>query len=179
MRRRAGRRAFKASRRACVAAVHKGSIRCIGLRSLSPSRWRRACPASPARRRPTQVARFDERDVRRAIPRQAAGLRPQAMYAVRTNGQEFVAFATAQGVVFFFGDQISQPTPTDQSSRSTIRASTCRTTNGLKRSPAWTCHLTTHGAGGRSRRSTATRRTSTQTARTLPTERRHDLPTPK
>jgi transposase len=38
---------------------------------------------------------------------------PQAMYAVRTNGQEFVAFATVQGVIFFFGDQISQPTPTD------------------------------------------------------------------
>jgi hypothetical protein len=38
---------------------------------------------------------------------------PRAMYAVRTNGQEFVAFATAEGVAFFFGDDIRQPAPTE------------------------------------------------------------------
>ena len=74
---------------------------------------------------------------------------PQAMYAVRTNGQEFVAFATAQGVVFFFGDQISQPTPTDHviainNSRIDLPDKEQFENNRLRGS----CHLTTTSAGG-------------------------------
>jgi hypothetical protein len=74
---------------------------------------------------------------------------PQAMYAVRTNGQEFVAFATAQGVVFFFGDQISQPTPTDHviainDSRVDLSDKEQFENSRLRGN----CHLTTNGAGG-------------------------------
>ena len=74
---------------------------------------------------------------------------PQAMYAVRTNGQEFVAFATAQGVVFFFGDQISQPTPSDHviaidDSRIDLPDKEQFENNRLRGD----CHLTTNGAGG-------------------------------
>jgi hypothetical protein len=74
---------------------------------------------------------------------------PQAMYAVRTNGQEFVAFATAQGVVFFFGDQISQPTPTDHviainDSRVDLPDKEQFENNRLRGN----CHLTTNSAGG-------------------------------
>jgi hypothetical protein len=74
---------------------------------------------------------------------------PQAMYAVRTNGQEFVAFATAQGVVFFFGDQISQPTPTDRviaidDSRIDLPNNERFENNRLRGN----CRLTTRGAGG-------------------------------
>jgi hypothetical protein len=74
---------------------------------------------------------------------------PQAMYAVRTNGQEFVAFATAQGVVFFFGDQISQPTPTDHviainNSRIDLPNKEQFENSRLRGN----CHLTTNGAGG-------------------------------
>jgi hypothetical protein len=74
---------------------------------------------------------------------------PQAMYAVRTNGQEFVAFATAQGVVFFFGDQISEPTPTDHviainDSRVDLPDKEQFENNRLRGN----CHLTTNGAGG-------------------------------
>jgi len=74
---------------------------------------------------------------------------PQAMYAVRTNGQEFVAFATVQGVVFFFGDQISQPTPTDHviainDSRVDLPDKEQFENNRLRGN----CHLTTNGAGG-------------------------------
>ena len=74
---------------------------------------------------------------------------PQVMYAVRTNGQEFVAFATAQGVVFFFGDQISQPTPTDHviainDSRIDLPNNERFENDRLR----GTCRLTTHGAGG-------------------------------
>ena len=74
---------------------------------------------------------------------------PQAMYAVRTNGQEFVAFATAQGVVFFFGDQISQPTPTDRviainDSRVDLPDNERFENDRLR----GTCHLMTRSAGG-------------------------------
>lgn len=74
---------------------------------------------------------------------------PQAMYAVRTNGQEFVAFATAQGVVFFFGDQISQPTPTDRviainDSRIDLPDKEQFENSRLRGN----CHLTTSKAGG-------------------------------
>ena len=77
------------------------------------------------------------------------GCGPQAMYAVRTNGQEFVAFATAQGVVFFFGDQISQPTPTDHviainDSRVDLPNKEQFENDRLR----GTCHLTTNSAGG-------------------------------
>jgi hypothetical protein len=74
---------------------------------------------------------------------------PQAMYAVRANGQEFVAFATAQGVVFFFGDQISQPTPTERviainDSRVDLPDKEQFENDRLR----GTCRLTTNGAGG-------------------------------
>jgi hypothetical protein len=74
---------------------------------------------------------------------------PQAMYAVRTNGQEFVAFATAQGVVFFFGDQISQPTPSERviainDSRVDLPDKEQFENDRLRGS----CRLTTNGAGG-------------------------------
>ena len=74
---------------------------------------------------------------------------PQVMYAVRTNGQEFVAFATAQGVVFFFGDQISQPTPSDHviainDSRVDLPNKQQFENDRLRGS----CHLTTNDAGG-------------------------------
>ena len=74
---------------------------------------------------------------------------PQAMYAVRTNGQEFVAFATAEGVAFFFGDEISQPTPTDHviainNSRFDLPNKERLENNRLRGA----CHLTTNGAGG-------------------------------
>ena len=77
------------------------------------------------------------------------GCGPQALYAVRTNGQEFVAFATAQGVVFFFGDQISQPTPTDHviainDSRVDLPNKEQFENDRLR----GTCHLTTNSAGG-------------------------------
>ncbi len=73
----------------------------------------------------------------------------QAMYAVRTNGQEFVAFATVQGVIFFFGDEISQPTPTDHViainfSRVDLPDKEQFENNRLRGS----CHLTTNNAGG-------------------------------
>ena len=74
---------------------------------------------------------------------------PQAMYAVRTNGQEFVAFATVQGVIFFFGDQIDQPTPTDRvivinDSRVDLPNKEQFENNRLRGS----CRLTTRNAGG-------------------------------
>jgi hypothetical protein len=74
---------------------------------------------------------------------------PQAMYAVRTTGQEFVAFATAEGVAFFFGDEISQPTPTDHviainNSRFDLPNKERMENNRLRGD----CHLTMNGAGG-------------------------------
>jgi hypothetical protein len=74
---------------------------------------------------------------------------PQVVYAVRTTGQEFVAFATAQGVIFFFGDQVSQPTPTDHviaidDSRIDLPDKEQFENNRL----SGACHLTTSGAGG-------------------------------
>ena len=74
---------------------------------------------------------------------------PQAMYAVRTTGQEFVAFATAEGVAFFFGDEISQPTPTDHviainKSRFDLPNKERMENNRVRGA----CHLTTNGAGG-------------------------------
>ena len=74
---------------------------------------------------------------------------PQAMYAVRTTGQEFVAFATAEGVLFFFGDQISQPTPTDHVIA--VDASRFDLANGQRLENdriRGACHLTTSAAGG-------------------------------
>jgi hypothetical protein len=74
---------------------------------------------------------------------------PQAMYAVRTNGQEFVAFATAEGVAFFFGDEISRPTPTDHviainNSRFDLPNKEQLENNRLRGA----CHLTMNGMGG-------------------------------
>jgi hypothetical protein len=74
---------------------------------------------------------------------------PQAIYAVRTTGQEFVAFATAEGVAFFFGDEISQPTPTDHviainNSRFDLPNKERMENNRLRGA----CHLTTNGGGG-------------------------------
>ena len=74
---------------------------------------------------------------------------PQAMYAVRTNGQEFVAFATSQGVVFFFGDKISQPTANDRDiaiddSRIDLPTGEKFENNRLRGD----CHLISKSAGG-------------------------------
>lgn len=71
------------------------------------------------------------------------------MYAVRTNGQEFVAFATAEGVAFFFGDEISRPTPTDHviainNSRFDLPNKEQLENNRLRGA----CHLTMNGMGG-------------------------------